>query len=284
MRILLFVADRPNLKRTARLTGTIARLTHSTVTLLSVSKAHEDPKVEERAIGRACEILDEVVTDVHHRPEGLRAALLAEARTQDYGLVVFGYRQVGGRNGVKASILAHDVLAETPVSVLVVKKVHPHLKRILICTSGSPIATPVVEHGAQLASLLGARATLLHVTGSVPSMYTGLGALEETLPELLDTDTPVARELRHEAQILAKYGLMARLELRRGAVSNEILREIRRGMHDLIVLGASRADRGLHPWLLGDITRQIVEQALPPVWVVNQTARGFEADEVEQEG
>lgn len=116
------------------------------------------------------------------------------------------------------------------------KKTHPNLRlqpcleRILICTSGLEVADPVIEMGARLARPAHARPTLLYVTIPIPTMYTGLSAIEEKLTDLLQTDTPVAQHLRH------------------AVVSEEILREAQTGNYDLIILGASQSSIKLTGW------------------------------------
>ena len=132
------------------------------------------------------------------------------------------------------------------------------------------VAEPVIETGAWLAGATHARATLLHVASPVPSMYTGLGEIEETLPELLQTRTPVAGHLRHGAEILARHQVSAALKLRYGVVADEILREALEGDYDLIVIGASGTAGRLKGWLLGNVTRQVVERARCSVLVVKR--------------
>jgi nucleotide-binding universal stress UspA family protein len=102
-------------------------------------------------------------------------------------------------------------------------------------------------------------------------MYTGLGTIEETLSELLQSDTPVARHLRRGAEILAKYNVHAELKLRHGAAAFEIVREIDLEDYDLAVIGASGADTTLKEWLFGSIAQTVVDCVGIPVLVINQT-------------
>jgi nucleotide-binding universal stress UspA family protein len=155
---------------------------------------------------------------------------------------------------------------------LVIKQKQAELNRILICTSGVDIADPVVEMGAWLAQSTQAKVTLLHVTGSIPSMYTGLDKIEEQLHEILESDTPMAQHFRHAVNILVQKNIDAELKLLHGSVSDEILHEALQGNYDLIVLGASKAFIEFAGWLLGDVAQQIVDQARCPVLVVRQVA------------
>jgi nucleotide-binding universal stress UspA family protein len=99
-------------------------------------------------------------------------------------------------------------------------------------------------------------------------MYTGLDEVEEHLPELLQTDTPMAQHLRHAVDVVARRNVEAELELRHGAVSDEILQESKTGHYDLIVLGASKASTHFAGWLMGDVTAQVLKASRCPVLVV----------------
>ena len=48
------------------------------------------------------------------------------------------------------------------------------LETILVCSGGHEGSKRVVNLGVELAEAADAEATLLHVTGTVPAMYTGL--------------------------------------------------------------------------------------------------------------
>jgi nucleotide-binding universal stress UspA family protein len=92
--------------------------------------------------------------------------------------------------------------------------------------------------------------------------------MEETLAELLKTDTDMGRELRWAAQVVKAECKASELKLRRGLVADEILQESQSGDFDLIVLGSSRSAGGLTRALMGDVTRDIVCRAERPVLVV----------------
>jgi nucleotide-binding universal stress UspA family protein len=104
-------------------------------------------------------------------------------------------------------------------------------------------------------------------------MYTGLGTIEEHLPDMLQTVTPVARHLRQSVKLFVEKGIDARLELRHGSVVDEILAEARTGGYDLIIIGASRASTNLSGWLMGDVTRQILRAAPCPVLIARKSRR-----------
>jgi nucleotide-binding universal stress UspA family protein len=159
--------------------------------------------------------------------------------------------------------------------VLILRDEVPVFEHILICTGGLEGRHVVVQSGAALAKAIAANATLLHVApGPVPSMYTGLVGFEESLEDLLKTDTPVARHLRAAANIIDDFQLQGEIQLRRGAPLDEIVREVRLGKYDLLVIGRTRAMGGIKEMLLGDVMQQILTQVTIPVLVIGE--EGFD--------
>ena len=71
-----------------------------------------------------------------------------------------------------------------------------------------------------------------------------------------------------EGQVVKAECDISELKLRRGIVTEEILREAQYGDYDLIVLGSSRYSGGLVRALMGDVTREILKRAERPVLVV----------------
>ncbi|MCK4783546.1 MAG: universal stress protein, partial [Desulfobacteraceae bacterium] len=196
--------------------------------------------------------------------------IFEELNRGTYDLIILKARQAGQFKDFIRTKLGRRVARYSPISVLVVKRTHTKLNRILICTSGQEIAEQVIELGARLTQVAQAHATLLYVTDPVPSMYTGLTKMEETLPDMLQTATPVAKNLHQGVKILTHYQVDADLELRHGSVPDEILREAHLGDYDLIVLGASKASTELTGRLLGNVAKHIVDKAQCPVLVVRK--------------
>lgn len=272
MNILLCVAGIPYGEATIRLGGTMARLTESSLTLLNVVPRGDDRSSSTQVLDAALEMLPDLVVRTRVRQGVPGKEILAEIDDNGYDMVIIGANQSPGLRERLLGSVALQVTSRSPISVLVVKGTDLELSRLLICTGGAEASKLAIDAGAKLAEAAGAQATLLHVIGSVPSMYTGLGGLEETLPELLQTDSSFARHLRDGAETLTARGVKAELRLRMGGVTGEILREIDDGGYDLLVVGASRrGGRGLHTgWLLADITRQVVDNAPCSVLVVRE--------------
>lgn len=156
--------------------------------------------------------------------------------------------------------LSQRIIKAANVPVLLVRNASNKLDRMLVCTGGVEISEPVVQLSAKLAGPAGLEATLLTVSVAVPSMYTGMGELDESLEALLETETPMAQHLRRCAEVMADSGIRAEVKISHGDVVEAILEEAQEGLYDLVVLGETEGStlRGL---LLGNVTQQIINRA-----------------------
>lgn len=196
---------------------------------------------------------------------------VAEMERGAYDLVAVG--MLGKKRSRRALLdsVGMHIVERAQSSVLLVKGDRAQLSRVLICASGAEQGHLAVWAGASLACGAGARATVLHVLDPMPAMYTGLEQMEETLAELLQSDTESARELKWAAQVVRAECEISEIKLRRGIVADEILREGQMGDHDVIVLGSPRQSGGLVRMLMGDVAREVVTRAQRPVLVVRPT-------------
>lgn len=270
MNILLCIAGMPYAEGTIEFGGMIASATSSTLTLLHVVRQKERLAAGESILTAAREMLPGLSADTRIRRGDPTRSILAEVREASHDLLIVGACQKASATERLLGSVTQQVIRRAPVSVLVVRRPRPSLKRTLICTGGADVSKPVIQIGGWLTRAINAHATLLHIVSPVPSMYTGLEDIEETLPELLQTDTPIAQHLRDGAEILARHQVSAALRLRYGVAADEILRETHEKDYDLVIIGASGTAGRLKEWLLGNVTRQIVEHAPCSVLVVKQ--------------
>lgn len=259
--------------------GMIARALQAEITLFNVipkNKEDGDRDNGEQLLKHASSILGDYPVNTKVRRGTVAKRILKEAERGNYDLVVISVSQIGeGRQPVSS---IHRTLTQNlPCCLLMVKNPRAEIKRMLICTGGLQMTESLVHVGARVANASKSDATLFHVAANVPSMYTGLKTIEETLKELLQTDTPVARHLRRGAEILAENDVQAELKLRHGSAVYEIVREIDRQNYDMVVIGASGANTMIKEWFYGNITQDIVDAVGIPVLIVNQrqAARKF---------
>ncbi len=266
MRILLAIAGLPHGEPTLRLGGILTRALAAELTLLTVVPRGEDAAAAQDTLQAAAHLLVNLRPSTHTMFGRPAHAILRYAKEGGYDLLVIGAKERPSLPEYVLGTVAQRVVTDAPCSTLVVKGSRDAVSRILVCTGGKPQGEVAVKMGATLARAAGATVTLLHVTAPIPAMYTGLAEMEEHLDEFLRTDTPEARHLKRGAQILQTEDVPGEIEIRHGAVVEQILREARDGDYDLIVIGAT-ARGALAGYLLGDIGRRILELARRPVLV-----------------
>jgi nucleotide-binding universal stress UspA family protein len=209
------------------------------------------------------EINFQISSDVGDPVDAMNAAL--EEKT--YEMVLMG---VPRRRRVIPSqfrFISHRIIKSCSIPIMLIRRVSESLERILVCTSGKEISKPVVDLSTKLAGAAKLQATLLYVAGAVPSMYTGIEGMDESLENLLETDTPLAQHLRRSAELLSTRNIPAEIKVKHGDVVGAILEEVDTRNYDLIVLGES-SEQALTRLLLGNVTQQIINRAASAVLIV----------------
>jgi nucleotide-binding universal stress UspA family protein len=161
------------------------------------------------------------------------------------------------------------LIKQSEISLLVTQNIKPKIDRILLCTACSEDDHSLINQASRLAASLGARITMLHVCGgAVPTMYTGLHQIDETVEELLQTDSYYAQHLRRGVEILNDNQVESEVKIRRGIPLEEVVRETQSVNYDLVVIGSSAVNRGIKEMLLGNLTIKIVDRVELPVLIV----------------
>jgi len=163
------------------------------------------------------------------------------------------------------------LIKQTEISLLITQNAKPKIDRILLCTGCMENDYSLLTQAAGLFHHLGATVTLLHViAGSVPTMYTGLEQIDETVEELLQTDTFYARYLRKGVEIFEANQIESEVKIRRGIPLEEIIRETQVVNYDLVVIGSTHVNQGLKELLLGNLAAKIIDRVELPVLVVGR--------------
>jgi nucleotide-binding universal stress UspA family protein len=74
--------------------------------------------------------------------------------------------------------------------------------------------------------------------------------------------------LRQQQETLKQLGVACTVRLRHGLVVPELLMELRQTEYDLVVAGSSPAGDPLRAYMLGNVSREIVNHAEWPVLIV----------------
>ena len=99
-------------------------------------------------------------------------------------------------------------------------------------------------------------------------MYVNLIKSEEDATQMLESSSKLGRSLRHQKELLEKLGVPCEVHLQHGLVLDELLHELQRTDYDLVVSGSSPAHDRLRTYIMGNVTREIVNRAELPVLVV----------------
>jgi nucleotide-binding universal stress UspA family protein len=184
-------------------------------------------------------------------------------RTQEtlYDLVVIGAPRREHRGLFRRPSKTYKIIKSVHPPVLAVMARTTSIRRILICTGGKKYIDNGVKLTGEIARGMGAAATLFHVMPLPPAIYGRLYGQEVDAAAVLSSRSELGRNLRNEKAVLDALGVASEVRLRQGQVLDEIFAEIKRGNYNLVVTGASLSHGSLHTYILGDVTREIVNRS-----------------------
>ncbi|MEJ2746704.1 MAG: universal stress protein [Anaerolineae bacterium] len=285
MKLLICVSGLPFAEPTIKFGNLVAALSASEVTLLTVVDRSQEKSDASAMLAEAQDLVNAPIDAIKVRQGQSAEEIVEEACSGGYDMIVVGARVMSSFTQLLLRSVTHRVMEKAPISVLVVKEERPSLNNILICTGGQKLNQVVIERGAQLAKAANARVKLLYVAAPVPGMYSGLDDMDETLPELLQSNTPIAQHLRWAAHYLAEQGVLGQIKVRRGVVSEEILREASGNPYDLIVIGARAESSLLNELFMEKVTPSVVEHVTTSILVVRGEAQPLgDVNDVDQDG
>ena len=193
--------------------------------------------------------------------------ILDQTSDASYDLVLVGARWTGATGHYWRSERTYEVIKAIQPPVLVAIGERKQLKRFLVCTGGKEFIEQAVQLSGQIAATLGASVTLLHVMAGPPAIYVNLVQLEDNVDLLLESKSELGINLLRGKKELERLGVPADVRLRHGIVIDQVFEELRAGDYDLIVTGTSQARGLLGHYIMGDLTRSILNLANCPVLV-----------------
>ena len=270
MKLLICTDGSAQAENAVRFGGMIAGKSQAEVTIFAITEKSGEEDAIFESLRRAQQILKE---------HGVNAEVITKAgepieeivkRTDEtiYDLVVIGAVRKGTRGPFLMSAKAYKIIKAVAPPVLVVIGDRETIKRILICSGGEKYIDRAVQFSGAIARAAGASVTLFHVMAEPPAVYTDLIKMEEDVNLLLHSSSGLGENLRREKESLEGMGVTAEVRLRHGLVISEVFKEIRRGDYDLVVTGSSPESGNLRSYIMGNITREIVNRAECPVLVV----------------
>lgn len=197
------------------------------------------------------------------------AGIVSAAEAHEVGLVVVG---AGNPDGMPDSFLgsvSDRVVRHAHCPVLVARS-RPRSGRILVATDFSDRAVPAVDAGVEVAKLLGAKVTLLHVLDVEPSLLVALGVAFGASPTA--TRPNVMVEVQRQAGVTLQglldcHKMDGEHRVATGDAARAIVEVASEMGADLIVMGTS-GRTGLARLALGSTAEEVSSRAPCSVLVV----------------
>lgn len=270
MKILICSDGSDQAETTVRFGGLIAKAANAETTILGITEKPSEEDTIFESLRRARDLLKEmgVEAELIIKSGDPIEEIVKRAEETQYDLVVIGAIRKGTRGPFLMSAKAYKIIKAVAPPVLIVMGDRPSLKQILICSGGEKYIDAAVDFAGQIARDAHATVTLFHVMSDPPAVYSDLIRMEEDINLLLHSNSALGQNLRREKEELEKMGVDSDVRLRHGLVLSEVLKEIKRGEYDLVVTGSSPDRSTLRTYILGNITREIVNRAECPVLVV----------------
>jgi nucleotide-binding universal stress UspA family protein len=258
----------------ARLGGLLAGPAKAAVTLLGIAEGTQSEERLREALRSEAHLLGEsgVTPEIVVRSGDPTDEILQQTTKETYDLVVIGAR-IQGRSGEdRRSGRTYELIKSIPAPVLVASGECEALSKFLVCTGGKRYIDAAVALTGQLAAGVGASVTLLHVMAEPPNIFADLVRREEDVDALLASGSELGENLRSEKETVEKLGVAVDVRVRHGLVLDQVFAELRAGEYDMIVTGSSWARGALQQYIMGDLTRSIVNRCDCPVLVARSEA------------
>ena len=257
-------ADKPVL-----LAGLLAAPCKAETTLLGIAETSGDEQPLRAALASETERLRSfgISPEVVLRTGEPIREILHQTTTAQYDLVIIGARRKGTKGRYWRSEKSYEVIKAIPAPVLLATGACATLKSFVVCTGGKNYIDSAVRLTGAVAACAGASVTLLHIMAEPPAIYADLVRLEEDVDRLLESGSELGRNLLAQKQSLEKLGVPTTIRVRHGIVLSQVFAEVGERKHDLIVAGSSQTRGPLGHYIMGDLTRSIVNRANVPVLV-----------------
>lgn len=260
-------------EKAVRFAALIAAGWHAETTILGIVERAGTEDALLRSLRRSQDLLNQHNLEAELVTKAGRPVSEIVKRTEatDYDLVVIGAER-RDRAPLLRPIKAYQITEAVRPPVLLFLGERSSLRRILLCHGGGVPAVKAVELTGAIAKSTQAAVTLFHVLAAAPAMFAGLLQQEQDAERVLESDSSLGRALRQQKETLTELGIACTVRLRHGLVVPELLTEVRQAEYDLVVAGSSPSRDRLRAYMLGNVTRELINHAEWPVLVVRREA------------
>ncbi len=274
MKILICTDGLPAADQAVHLGATIAAACAAEVTLLGVVENPGEADQIMDALRRGRQWFEE--KKIHAEAVTVTGQPIEEivkrTTTTPYDLVIIGAAKKGSSGLFWRSSKTYTIIKRIDPPVLVAMEQSIAIKRVLVCSGGKKDMQKALALTSQLALGLGAGVTLFHVLPEAPALFEELRREEVDPAVLLESRSLLGRTLHTQKLALESAGVPVEVKLRQGPMPDQIIEEIQTGHYDLVVAGSAPGRGGLHTYVLGNVTREIVNRADCAVLVVRTSA------------
>ena len=269
MKILICSDGTSSAETAIHLGGLLAGPLKAETTLLGIAETSQDELPLRNMLQKQAQLLHDrgISPNVIVQSGEPVRQIVDQTSKNSYDLVVIGARWTGATGHYWRSEKTYEVIKSIQPPVLVAIGESKQLKRFLVCTGGKEFIEQAVQFTGTLAAAVNASVTLLHVMAEPPAMYADLVRLEENVDQLLESKSELGTNLRRQKRELERLGVSAEVRLRHGIVIDQVFEEAREGDYDLIVTGTPQERGLLRHYIMGDLTRSILNHANCPVLV-----------------
>jgi len=278
MKILICNDGSTQAERAIRLGATIAAGCHAEVTLLGIAESAGESAALLDSLKRGQALLADkkINAELITKSGDPIEEIVKRTNEASYDLVVIGAVRKGTRGPFWMSSKSYKIIKAIQPPVLSVAGEVATIRRILICSGGKRYIDNAVRLAGEIARGLGASVVLLHVMPEPPALYSNLPRIEESPVRLMASSSELGINLRRAKETLESLGVPVEVRLPQAPVLEGILREIHEGGYDLVVTG-SALTRSLRTYVLGDISREIVNRTNCAVLVVRSQQKVFDS-------
>jgi nucleotide-binding universal stress UspA family protein len=276
MKILICSDGMPAAESAIQLGGLLVEPLQAETTILGIAESSSDERPLREALEKQAQPLrgQKIGLEISMRAGEPVRQILDQTYKTSYDLVIIGARWTGATGHYWRSEKTYEVIKTIQPPVLVAIGECKQLKRFLVCTGGKEFIEQAIQLSGKLAAALGASVTLLNVMAEPPAIYADLVQLEEDVSRLLESKSELGTNLRRQKRELERFGVSAEVRLRHGIVIDQVFEEARDGDYDLIVTGTSKARGLFRHYIMGDLTRSILNRANCPVLVARGRRSG----------
>ena len=275
MNILICSDGMPAAENAMRLGAAFATPLKADVVILGVAEQPKDEAALQQALAKQADSLraQGVAPKIKMCAGNPVHQISIETSKTTYDLVIIGARKTGSTGLHWRSEKMYELIKSISPPVLVALGEWAQLKRFLVCTGGKEFIEGAVQLTGKLAKAVGASVTLLHVMAEPPAIYANLVRMEEDVDRLLASKSELGMNLSDQKANLEKIGVSSEVRIRHGIVVDEVFAEAREKSYELIVTGSSQSRGMFRHYIMGDLTRSILNHASCPVLVARAGQR-----------